>query len=162
MSEATSLNEFTRRATASNFRRFGNLIARCRRDALRIASDGEPHRIRRLRFVGERLMAAFGEIDACTTREQRLMLIGANPADARDIPASEDSMLYLLWGHSLEWSAMRRHDLCNDYERAPLYWAVGYVMLEWMSTDEGRPGANEALRETFGLTFAPLDSGEAA
>jgi hypothetical protein len=134
-------------------KRFGNLIARSRRDALRIMGDDAPNTIYRLRLIGERLMAAFKEIDACTTLEERLMLIGANPADARDVEPGHDSMLYLLWAYSLEWSAMRRRDQWNDHDRAPLYWAVGYTMLESMSTPEMQPAVNNALNDVFGVTF---------
>jgi hypothetical protein len=107
-----------------NLLRFGNLIARCRRDARRIIADGGSNRLYRLGLVGERLMAAFKEIDVNTTRAQRLMLIGANPIDARGVEPGKDSMLHLLWAESLEWSAMRRGEESNDFECAPLYWAV--------------------------------------
>ncbi|WP_322040816.1 hypothetical protein [Burkholderia diffusa] len=138
---------------ASNLPRFGNLMARCRREARRIIAGGGPNMRYRLGLVGERLMCAFDEIDARTTLEQRLMLIGANPADARDVEPGRDSMLYLLWGHNLEWSAMRRGDEYNEFDRAPLYWAVGFVMLDAMATDEARPGVDAAIREAFGGTF---------
>ncbi|PMS17844.1 hypothetical protein C0Z18_18530 [Trinickia dabaoshanensis] len=110
----------------------------------------------RLGLVGERLIAAFTEIDACTTLEQRLMLIGANPADAREVEAGRDSMLYLLWAHSLESSAMRRGDESNDFDRAPLYWAVSFVMLDVITTDEAKPGVDAAMRRAFGVTFEEL------
>lgn len=107
----------------------------------------------RLTLVGERLIGAFDEIDARTTLEQRLMLIGANSADARDVEPGRDSMLHLLWGYSLEWSAMRRGDERNAFDCAPLYWAVSFVMLDWMATDEAKPGVDAAMREAFGGTF---------
>jgi hypothetical protein len=134
-------------------RRFGNLIARCRRDALRIIAEKPPAMVYRLSLIGERLIAAFDDIDAGTTLEQRLMLIGANTADARDVKPGKDSMLHLLWAHSLEWSAMRRGDEWNDLERAPLYWSVGYVMFDLMTADEARPGVDAAMRHVFGATF---------
>jgi len=144
---------------ATSLSRFGNLIARSRRDASRIIAEGGPNMFYRLGLVGERLMAAFTEIDACTTPQQRLMLIGANPADARDVEPGRDSMLYLLWGHSLEWSAMRRNDERNEFDRAPLYWAVSFVMLDLMATDEAKPGVDAAMRRAFGVTFEELAAG---
>lgn len=57
---------------ATDLSRFGNLIARCRREARRIIAGGGPNMRYRLGLVGERLIAAFDEIDACTTLEQRL------------------------------------------------------------------------------------------
>ncbi|WP_124515801.1 hypothetical protein [Burkholderia ubonensis] len=138
---------------ASNMLHFGNLMARCRREARRIIAGGGPNMRYRLSLVGERLMCAFDEIDACTTLEQRLMLIGANPADARDIEPGRDSMLHLLWGYSLEWSAMRRGDERNTFDCAPLYWAVSFVMLDWIATDEAKPGVDAAMRGAFGGTF---------
>jgi hypothetical protein len=144
---------------APGLRRFGNLMARCRRDAQRIIADGGPNKLYRLGLIGERLIAAFAEIDASTTREERLMLIGANPADARDVKPGHDSMLHLLWAHSLEWSAMRRGDEDTTFERAPLYWAVGSVMLDLMKTDEARPIVDAAMRDAFGGTFEELATG---
>jgi len=144
---------------AADLHRFGNLIARCRRDARRIIADGGANKLYRLGLVGERLMAAFDDIDAGTTLEQRLMLIGANAADSRDVEPRKDSMLHLLWAHSLEWSAMRRHDEDNEWERAPLYWAVSAVMLDLMKTDEAKPSVDAAFRHTFGATFEELATG---
>ena len=138
---------------------FGNLIARCRRDALRIVADRSPNMQYRLGLVGERLMASFGSIDASTTREQRLMLIGANQADAHDVQFGKDSMLHLIWADSLEWSAMRRGDEWNDLHRAPLYWSVAFVMLDHMRTDEAQPALDQAFRETFGRLFEDLANG---
>lgn len=138
---------------ASNLPRFGNLIARCRREARRIIAGGGPNMRYRLGLVGERLMCAFDEIDARTTLEQRLMLIGANPADARNVEPGRDSMLHLLWGCSLEWSAMRRGDEHIELDCAPLYWAVSFAMLDLMATDEAKLGVDAAMREAFGGTF---------
>lgn len=143
----------------SNLRPFGNLIARCRRDARRIIADDRPNRMYRLGMVGERLIAAFKEIDAGTTRVQRLMLIGANPADARNLEPGQDSMLHLLWAKNLEWSAMRRGDAENSFERAPLYWAVSAVMFDLMGTDEAKPMLDAAMRDVFGGTFEELATG---
>lgn len=140
----------------SALQRFGNLIARCRREARQIIADDGAHTHYRLSLIGERLIAGFAEIDAGTTLEQRLMLIGANAADARDVKRGRDSMLYLLWAHSLEWSAMRRGDEWNALERAPLYWAVCFVMLDTMKTDEAQPGVDAAFRHAFGVTFDEL------
>jgi len=137
----------------SGLPRFGNLITRCRREARRIIADGGPHMHYRLGLIGERLIAAFDEIDACTTAEQRLMLIGANAADTRDVKRGHDSMLHLLWAHSLEWSAMRRGEEWNALESAPLYWAVGYVMMDWMRTEEASGTVDDAMRQAFGTTF---------
>lgn len=120
---------------ASGLPRFGNLIARSRREALRIMAGGGPHMGYRLGLIGERLIAAFNEIDAGTTRAQRLMLIGANPADARDIEPGGDSMLHLLWVHSLEWSAMRRSDDRNSLEDAPLYSCLCQVIVDLLRSD---------------------------
>jgi hypothetical protein len=141
---------------ATDLRPFGNLIARCRRDALRIIADDKPNTKYRLGLIGECLVAAFNEIDASTTLEQRLMLLGANPADARDVKPGHDSMMHLLWAHSLEWSAMRRGDEWNSFEHAPLYWAVSYVMLDLMKTDEAKPSVDAAFRAAFGGTFDEL------
>jgi hypothetical protein len=139
--------------------RFGNLIARCRRDALRIIAEKPPTMGHRLALIGERLIATFNEIDACTTMADRLMLIGANHADACDVEPGRDSMLYLLWGHNLEWSATRRGEEWNDLDRAPLYWSVSYVMLDWMCTDEAKPSVDAAMRHAFGTTFDELATG---
>lgn len=139
--------------------RFGNLIVRSRRDARRIIAEGGPNMFYRLGLVGERLIAAFPEIDVGTTLEQRLMLIGANPADARDVDPGKDSMHYLLWAYSLEWSAMRRGADFIEYEAAPLYWAVGCVMLDWAKTDEAQPSVDAAMRSAFGATFEELAGG---
>ena len=135
---------------------FGNLIARSRRDARRIIAEDGPNMFYRLGLVGERLIAAFPELDVGTTLEQRLMLIGANPADARDVEPGRDSMLYVLWAHSLESSAMRRGDERIEFDRAPLYWAVSFVMLDAMATDEAKPGVDAAMRRAFGGTFEEL------
>jgi len=141
---------------AADLPRFGNLIARCRRDARRINADGGANKMYRLGLLGERLMAAFDDIDAGTTLEQRLMLIGANAADAWDAEPGKNSMLHLLWAHSLEWSAMRRGDEGTTFERAPLYWAVSAVMLDLMKTDEAQRSVDAAFRHTFGATFEEL------
>lgn len=141
---------------ATGLSRFGNLIARSRRDARRIIAERGPNMRYRLGLVGERLIAAFTEIDACTTPQQRLMLIGANLADAWDVEPGRDSMLYLLWAHSLESSAMRRGDDRIEFDRAPLYWAVSFVMLDTMATDEAKPGVDAAMRRAFGGTFEEL------
>ncbi len=146
-------------STAGNLRRFGNLIARTRRDALQILADDKPNRTYRFSLLGERLIAAFNDIDACTTRGQRLELIGANPADARDLKSGRDSMMHLIWAYSLEWSAMRRGDEWNDLSRAPLYWSVCYVMLDYMKTDEAQPNVGAAFRAAFGGTFEELATG---
>lgn len=146
-----------RQATGLN--RFGNLIARSRRDARRIIAEGGPNMCYRLSLVGERLIATFTEIDACTTLEQRLMLIGANPADARDVEPGRDSMLHLLWAYSLESSAMRRGEERHELESAPLYWALSYLMLDVMATDEAKPGLDAAMRRAFGVTFEELAAG---
>jgi hypothetical protein len=143
----------------TEFRAFGNLIARCRRDALCIISDGAPNMQYRLGLIGERLMSAFNAIDASTTREQRLMLIGANPVDAPNVAPGKESMLHLIWAYSLEWSAMRRGDEWIATNRAPLYWAVGFVMFDHMKTDEARPSVDEAFRLTFGVSFDDLAEG---
>ncbi len=143
----------------SNLPRFGNQMARCRREARRIIAGGGPNMRYRLGLVGERLMCAFDEIDACTTLEQRLMLIGANPADARHVEPGRDSMLHLLWGYSLEWSAMRRGDGHIEFDSAPLYWAVSFVMLDLMATDEAKPGVDAAMRDVFGGTFEEWATG---
>ena len=144
---------------ATDLSRFGNLIARSRRDARRIIAEGGPNMGYRLGLVGERLITAFTEIDACTTLEQRLMLIGANPADAQEFEAGRDSMLHLLWAHSLESSAMRRGDQRIEFDRAPLYWAVSFVLLDWIATDEAKPGLDTAMRRVFGVTFEELAAG---
>ncbi len=149
-------NALMKQAQRQGLPRFGNLIARCRREARRIIADDAPHTHYRLGLIGDRLIAAFAEIDAGTTLQQRLMLIGANAADARDVEPGHDSMLHLLWQHSLEWSAMRRGDEWNAMERAPLYWAVGYVMLDLMRTDEATPSVDAAMRHAFGTTFDEL------
>ena len=82
------------------------------------------------------------------------MLIGANPADARGGgEAGRDSMLHLLWAHSLESSAMRRGEEWHELESAPLYWALSYLMLDVMATDEAKPGVDAAMRGAFGGTF---------
>ncbi|MFM0136839.1 hypothetical protein [Caballeronia grimmiae] len=141
------------------FRSFGNLIARSRRDALRIIADDNPNTEHRLSLIGERLMANFDAIDACTTREQRLMLIGANPADARDVRPGKDSMIHLVWANSLEWSAMRRGDQWNDMHRAPLYWCVGFVMIEVLCSPEAKADVDYAFRQAFGATFEDLARG---
>ncbi len=146
-------------AHANDVRRFGNLMARSRRDARQIIAAGGSNLHYRLGLVGERLIAAFDEIDASTTLAERLMLIGANPADARDMGPGRDSMLHLLWAHALEWSAMRRGDEWNDLDRAPLYWCVSYVMLDYMGTDEAKPSVDEALRRAFGMTFEDVAKG---
>lgn len=144
---------------ATGLSRFGNLIARSRRDARRIIAQGGPNMGYRLGLVGERLIAAFTEINACTTLEQRLMLIGANPADAREVEAGRDSMLHLLWGHSLESSAMRRGEEWHELESAPLYWALSHLMLDVMATDEAKLGVDAAMRRAFGGTFEQLAAG---
>src|SRR5579863_1043721 len=113
----------------SGLPRFGNLITRCRREARRIIADGGPH------------------------MHYRLGLIGANAADTRDVKRGHDSMLHLLWAHSLEWSAMRRGEEWNALESAPLYWAVGYVMMDWMRTEEASGTVDDAMRQAFGTTF---------
>ncbi|PAJ87273.1 hypothetical protein DF011_04085 [Burkholderia ubonensis] len=59
----------------------------------------------------------------------------------------------MLWGYSLEWSAMRRGDERNTFDCAPLYWAVSFVMLDWIATDEAKPGVDAAMRGAFGGTF---------
>lgn len=141
------------------FRAFGNLIARCRRDALRILADDKTNRRGRLSLIGERLIAKFDAIDASTTREQRLMLIGANLADARDVLPGKDSMMHLVWAQSLEWSAMRRDDQRNDMHRAPLYWSVGFVMIDVMCSPEAEAGVDHAFREAFGRSFEDLAGG---
>ncbi|MFM2422465.1 MAG: hypothetical protein RL291_995 [Pseudomonadota bacterium] len=139
---------------------FGNLIARCRRDARRIiAGKAAPNMRYRLGLIGERLVAAFPVIDDNTTLDQRLMLIGANPADARHLTSDHDSMLHLIWVESLEWSAMRRADEWNGLDRAPLYWAVSYVMIDWMRTDEAKSDVDAAFRHAFGKTFDDLATG---
>ncbi|AOI78025.1 hypothetical protein [Burkholderia sp. NRF60-BP8] len=130
----------------SDLCRFGNLIAFSRREARRIITEVGEARRHRLSLVGERLIAQFQDIDAGTTLDERLALIGANPADASDIEPGRDSMLHLVWARSLEWSAMRRRDKWIEEERASLYWAVAYVMLDWMGTDEVRPAVDAALR----------------
>jgi hypothetical protein len=145
---------------SANLTRWGNLLARCRRDALAVIADDRPNTLYRLGLIGERLIAAFPAIDAGTTPAERLMLIGANPADARDVEPGHDSMLHLLWAQSLEWSAMRRHDDDNPFERAPLYWAVGSVMLDFMRTDEAKPSVDAAMRATFGKTFEDMATGD--
>ncbi|SAL16953.1 hypothetical protein AWB71_00681 [Caballeronia peredens] len=142
------------------FRRFGNLIARSRRDALRIIADDRTNRRHRLSLIGERLLGKFSEIDACTTREQRLMLIGANPADARDVRPGKDSMLHLVWAESLEWSAMRRRDDGNDMPCAPLYWCVGFVMIEEMCSPEAATGVDQVFRRAFGCSFDEWAGGD--
>ncbi|CAG9268985.1 hypothetical protein BCEP4_540035 [Burkholderia cepacia] len=129
-----------------DLRLFGNLIASCRREARQIIAEGGEARRHRLSLVGERLIAQFQDIDAGTTLDERLALIGANLADASDIEPGHDSMLHLVWARSLEWSAMRRRDEWIEEERAPLYWAVAHVMLDWMGTDEVRPAVDAALR----------------
>ncbi len=138
------------------FRRFGNLIARSRRDALRVLAGDKANTRYRLCLIGERLLAQFPAIDATTTREQRLMLIGANLADARDVQPGKDSMMHLVWAESLEWSAMRRGDQCNDMHRAPLYWSVGFVMIDVMCSPEAEAGVDHAFREAFGRSFEDL------
>lgn len=138
------------------FRRFGNLLARARREALGIIADDKANTKYRLSLVGERLLKVFPEIDACTTREQRLMLINANPVDATDVAPGKDSMLHLIWAQSLESSAMRRTDHWNGMDRAPLYWAVGFVMIEVMCTDEAKGGVDQAFRDAFGRSFDDL------
>jgi hypothetical protein len=138
------------------FRRFGNLIARSRRDALRILGDDKSNRRGRLSLIGERLIAKFDAIDACTTREQRLMLIGANVADARHVAPGKDSMMHLVWAESLEWSAMRRRDHGNDMPRCPLYWCVGFVMIDVMCSPEAKFGVDHAFRQAFGRSFEDL------
>lgn len=137
----------------ADLRPFGNLLARCRRDALRIIADDASNTSYRLALIGERLLAAFGDIDAATTLRQRLELIGGNIADADDVMPGDDSMLHLIWAHGLEWSAMRRGDEYIDYHRAPLYWCIGFVMLDFMGTDEAKPAVDRAFRKTFGALF---------
>lgn len=144
---------------AADLRRFGNLIAQCRRDARRIIADGGANKPYRLGLIGERLIAAFDDIDTGATLEQRLMVIGANAADARDVKPGKDSMLHLLWAHSLEWSAMRQREEGNEWERAPLYWAVSAVMLDLMKTNEAQPSGDAAFRHTFGAIFEKLATG---
>lgn len=145
-----------REQQAADLQRFGTLIARCRREARPIIAGGEPNMRYRLGLIGERLIAAFDEIDAHTTREQRLMLIGANPADAREVEPGHDAMLHLLWANNLEWSAMRRGEKYVALKQAPLYWCVSSVILDWMNTDEARPHADAAWRDVFGATFEEL------
>jgi hypothetical protein len=145
------------KAENKHLRRFGNLPARNRREARRIIADGGPLMFLRLRFVGERLMTTFDEIDSCTTVAERLMLIGANPADAeaRDLTPERNTMLYLLV-QGLEWSAQRRRDEWIDYEAAPLYWSCCMNLLEWAGTDEGKATVAAAARDVFGtLPYEP-------
>lgn len=130
----------------SDLRRFGTTIARSRRAALRVIAEGGDTKQHRLSLIGERLILLFQEVDAGTTLAERLALIGANPADTGVIEPGSDSMLHLVWTRSLEWSAMRRRDEWIEEERAPLYWSVAYVLLDWMATPESRGAVNAALR----------------
>jgi hypothetical protein len=137
---------------ATNFARAGNLIARSRRDALRILADGRPHSCYRLALIGERMLAAFDSIDVDSTLDERLMLIDANPADARRVEIGQDSMLHLLF-NGLEWSAQRRRDDCISFESAPIYWAVAFSMLGWLRSDEAAPVVDAVMRDTFGADW---------
>ncbi len=142
-------------ASPTDIQRFQSIISRSRDDALAIiATEGNPKRPR-LKMIGERLMAVFDEIDATTTLAQRLVLIDAPPEAAANAGIEDDRMISLVWVYNLEGTATRPQTDDDDFkmEDEPLRWAVMFVMLEWMRTDEGQPLVDQALRETFGDAF---------